>query len=602
MKNKNEKLHKFLFCIPFVLFFCVLPFVVYYALYESRLSEFAWAPEEPWAVDFYLYYKQMAFFVFTVILLLLMIYLVLLRKKCGELSTTTIPWKQLIPVGVYFVLTLVSSLFSKYKKVAFAGCDGQFESFFVITGYLLLLLYIVLWIRTEKDLQTICSILGVLFGLSAVLGLLQVTGNNPMNMEWFQRLVTPKGYLESGATITSVFGVRSVSLFAYNPNYAGVLLALMSVFCFGYILTEKNFRKLMVELLLLVALLVSLIGTGSKAGFLTFGVVAIIAVLFFQRRIRKCWYVVFPVAACIIICCLLFIRNSDIPLLNNIKTALSIEKQELNPLQKMITAPDGVYFTYKDASFRVSFEVEEGSFDFSVVEDGEEIPLVLSADQTYYSLQHPVLTDVTIRPGLINEVLPLFVITMNGREWMFVKASQEENVYYYLNQYLRLEKLDVVERFGFEGYENLASTRGLLWSLTIPLLKKSILLGTGADTFACFFPQNDYKNFYYYYGDAVASSRPHSMYLKIGVESGILALAALLVFWGWYIVQSTRIYLKGNITTPTARIGFACFLAVVLYLICGISNDSMITVAPVFWGILGIGIAANKLQKEATVH
>ena len=155
-----------------------------------------------------------------------------------------------------------------------------------------------------------------------------------------------------------------------------------------------------------------------------------------------------------------------------------------------------------------------------------------------------------------------------------------------------------VERAGFRGRESFATYRGLIWSMTLPLLKDTVLLGTGTDTFACYYPQNNYKDLYYYTGDVTASSRPHSLYLKVAVESGVVALLAMLVFFGWYLIQSLKIYWKGEFTSLSARVGFACFLAVTVYLVCGLTNDSMITVAPVFWGILGIGMAANRIIKS----
>lgn len=600
MKSKKNKLNKFLIWSPVVLLFCVLPFVTYYALYETRLSDFAWTPENKLATDFYLYYKQIFFFCISAFTLLVLCYLLYANKKNKTLFQNNLSWKMLLPLGIYLLLTLVSSLFSKYKWISFTGSDGQFESFFAIAGYILFFLYMLLTICTEEDLQTVLRIVCVFFGISALLGLLQFTGNNPLHWEWFQRLITPEGYLESGATITSVFENNRVSLFSYNPNYAGVLLALSAAGCFGVLVTEKKLRNFVIESLLLIALVISLVGTSSKAGLLTFVAVAAVSLIFVGRKNEKFKYILGALAgAAILGCVLLFTVGSNLPLVQQVKGLLTSEKIQANPIQKMETTKEGVNFIYRDVSFSVAFDYTEGSFDFEVLENGTNaIPLVLSENREVYYLDHSSLSDVTIRPGLINRVLPLFTITLNGREWMFIKAVDEENIYYYLNQYLKLEELHDVERIGFQGRESFATYRGLIWSMTFPVMKDTILLGTGADTFACYYPQNNYKDLYYYTGDATASTRPHSMYLKIAVESGVIALLALLVFFGWYMIQSLRLYWKTEFTSLSSRIGFACFLAVTVYLICGITNDSMITVAPVFWGILGIGIAANGMQKE----
>ena len=80
-------------------------------------------------------------------------------------------------------------------------------------------------------------------------------------------------------------------------------------------------------------------------------------------------------------------------------------------------------------------------------------------------------------------------------------------------------------------------------------------------------------------------SKPHSMYLQIATETGVISLLAILTFWGYYLIQSAKIYWNNNFNSLSKRLGFGCFLTVLVYLGCGISNDTMISVAPVFWCI-----------------
>lgn len=581
--------------LPIVLLFCVQPFIVYYKLYESRLSSFAWAPENPLATDFYLYYKQICFLILSGIAFLFTIFLSIQSKKNKSYIGLRKQRNMLIPLGIYTLFTVLSGIFSEYKYITFTGSDGQFESLWTLLGYLIFVIYFLLILNTERAFHVVSNCLVVLLALVALLGILQFTGNDPIHWEWFQKLITPKGYLETGHTVTSVFESNQVYLFAYNPNYAGVLLALLSGFCFGMLVTEKSTLKRILEIILLLGLVISLIGTGSKAGLLTCIVVVLIGFSFRLKVLWKYWYLVIPAITLVVEVLLLSINFSDLPIVDNIKAALTVEKQDPNPLEQMVTEKEHVDFKYKGVSFSVSFEYQEGMFDFRVIEDSKQIPIRLSENREVYYLEREGLEDVTIRPALIEDALPLFVITLNNQEWMFVKTRQE---YQYLNQYLRLESLSDIERLGFYGYEEFASCRGLIWSMTLPLLKDTLLLGTGADTFACYYPQNNYKDLHYYNGEALASSRPHSMYLKTAVESGVISMMALFVFFICYLIQSVKIYRKAKFNSLSSRIGFSCFIAVTIYLICGLSNDSMITVAPVFWGILGIGMAANKVTTE----
>jgi len=502
----------------------------------------------------------------------------------------------LVPLGIYALLATISSIFSDYRWISFTGSDGQFESLFAILGYLVCCIYILITLYDENRIKIFEKIIWILLLLVACLGILQFTGNDPIRWQWFQKLITPNGYLENGYTITSLFEENRVSLFSYNPNYAGVLLALLSGFCYGMLITEKNIKKCILEAILLLGLLVALIGTSSKAGILTFITTAILSLVFMRKKIKHFGQIVSVIGLFAVLgTVILFTLGAKLPLVSQLKGLFSSKNQQQNPLEEMVTEHEKVCFKYNGISFSVAFDFQEENFIFNVLEGSTMIPLRLSENRDVYYLERQGLDDVTIHPGIIDDTLPLFVITLNGREWMFVKTDQQ---YYYLNQYLRLEDLQSVERFGFKGYERIATDRGLIWSMTLPLLKESLLLGTGADTFACYYPQNNYKDLYYYVGDAVASSRPHNMYLKIAVESGVTALVALLVFFCWYWIQSVKIYWREDFSALSARIGFACFIAVTIYLICGLTNDSMISVAPVFWCIQGVGLAVNYMNKN----
>ena len=88
------------------------------------------------------------------------------------------------------------------------------------------------------------------------------------------------------------------------------------------------------------------------------------------------------------------------------------------------------------------------------------------------------------------------------------------------------------------------------------------------------------------------------MYLQIGVQTGVLSLIAFLVFYAIYFFQSLRLYLGGRFESFAAQAGVGIFIGTVGYMVCGISNDSMITVSPVFWTLIGIGFAANALARK----
>jgi hypothetical protein len=68
-----------------------------------------------------------------------------------------------------------------------------------------------------------------------------------------------------------------------------------------------------------------------------------------------------------------------------------------------------------------------------------------------------------------------------------------------------------------------------------------------------------------------------------------------------YIIDSIKLYaLKKQYEMPQ-MLGATTCLGVVGYLFAGIFNDSVVSVAPVFWIVLGVGVALNFMNRE-TLH
>ena len=163
---------------------------------------------------------------------------------------------------------------------------------------------------------------------------------------------------------------------------------------------------------------------------------------------------------------------------------------------------------------------------------------------------------------------------------------------------------DIISRICREGWQKLFkmfggfSGRGYIWSKSVPLLKKFLFLGSGPDTFTFVFPLMDAVDMNQGgYGNQVIT-KPHSMYLQTGIQTGMISLLAWLIFYGWYFVESFRLYFRKEYATFSEKLGVGIMIATASYMISGIANDSNPSVAPIYWGILGIGIAANEVVKR----
>ena len=161
-------------------------------------------------------------------------------------------------------------------------------------------------------------------------------------------------------------------------------------------------------------------------------------------------------------------------------------------------------------------------------------------------------------------------------------------------------ELEEVASIGFKGKERLGSARGYIWSRTLPLIKERPLLGYGPDAFAFAFPQNDLLGKWYAYRTPnMTVDKPHNLYLQIAVNQGLIALGAFLVLVGTYIVNAIKVYAFRRDYSSKEIVGIALFLAIIGYLGAGIFNDSIVSVAPIFWILLGTGMSINYMvQKE----
>lgn len=92
----------------------------------------------------------------------------------------------------------------------------------------------------------------------------------------------------------------------------------------------------------------------------------------------------------------------------------------------------------------------------------------------------------------------------------------------------------------------------------------------------------------------------HNIYLQMGIQIGVISLLEFLAFYFYmmYLIHSIRSYTKGKCDTYSSQLGVAIFLASIEYLIVGITNDSTITVALIFWILIEIGMSMNRIVIE----
>ena len=200
-----------------------------------------------------------------------------------------------------------------------------------------------------------------------------------------------------------------------------------------------------------------------------------------------------------------------------------------------------------------------------------------------------------LTPTMVDNSTLAIDITVDGHNWYFTK--NEDGEYCFLNQAGKLERYKSPE-FSHLFHDNAFSGRGHIWDGVLPILPKYLFVGSGANTFMFAYPQNDYIYREYNSMQNSFDVKAHSLYLQQWVENGLIGLCAFLVFCLVYLLNCIRIYRKANLHESNTWIGIGLFAGVTAYLIVGIANDSNVCTAPVFWILLGLGMAVNRIIAE----
>ena len=174
-----------------------------------------------------------------------------------------------------------------------------------------------------------------------------------------------------------------------------------------------------------------------------------------------------------------------------------------------------------------------------------------------------------------------------------------KNGFGFINPRGYVVEIEDAKHIDFQGYEMWGGGRGYKWSRSLPLLTESWLIGFGADTYAMHFPQNDYVAKLRYFGKMnIVIDTPHNMFLHTAINTGMISVLSKFLIIALYAYSSIKLLRKSNMFSDIEKIAVAIFCAIVAYLISGITTDSLISVAPVFWILLGTGIAVNSSIKK----
>lgn len=570
-KKSREPFHDGL--VPLLLLICVLPLITYLVVYDCGYSEYLWYGGDGLRTDVYSYVKSRFFMVAAVFCAGILVFrAVLYREKLR-------PWKGCIPLLGYAVMVCLSAVFSQNPTAAFSGNLDSFENALVLVGYAVVCVYAYQMMDTEKDYRIIWGGILAVLAVMGVQGILQIVNIDLLDMEWVQRLImSEEAFAVYGGRAEHTFTYNTVYLSLYNPNYAGVYMTMMLSVTGVMALTEPERGRKVFYALSAVLSAVLMWFTYSRSTLVSTAVgCAVLAVCMGRKNHGRALKYLFAGAALVAAALVAADGAAGFPYLSGL-----IDEDAAEPLERMLTTDKGLELTYGGETWlftieedHVSIRDKEGKVLVRAAE-GEEAPLDFE-DGAYI---YPVQGDYGLEFWMY-----LAQISME-----FVKT---DDGYFYRTLGGKLDRMTKIDRVDFHGLEYLGSGRVYIWSRTLPLLKKYLLLGSGPDTFAESFPQNDYA------GKVVYSNNPgrivekgHNDFLTKWVQTGMISVLFCAAFYMILVRRSFRAYAGLSEYRFSERLGLGCFIACVCYIAGSLFNDSTIQTAPLFWVCAGIALGA----------
>lgn len=603
-KKDEESLSNYIIALALILVTGVVPAV-------CRLATVAVSPIENSLIrsatkiyDVFSYNKSIFICVLAVIILLSFGLEILTETEHRKINFKQ---PQFIMIGVYALMVIASSVFSAYKPVAFNGISERYEGMWVLLAYVVLFLSAQIFIDNKKHL----SLILVGFFLSALIvggiGFFQFFNIDLFKTDFGVKLITGDLY-ESVKSLNIKF--TDVYSTLYNPNCVGMYSAMLAPFfiALALFLPVKNPIKY-ASVIFVAIMLVNVVGSSSAGGLVGFAValmvmaLVFVADMFFNKKYKTkpalYWSAFGAVVLAVIIGlgAVFAVPSINAKFNSVVASAINSEGKTDYVFKEFRVEENKAIITTANGDITVAYDKANNKADVYDV-NGEMVEavnaqnvkdtngVVLYSYENINGLAGESKVQVGNNQLLFNNgnVTFLFKIDENGNLTALSKKSQPVTVE------------DNADAMLFDNMIYFATGRGYIWSRSIPVALKHFIIGSGPDTFAFEFPQNDIFEKIKVLGNPyIIVDKPHSIYLQSAINTGCISLIALLALFFYYIYNSFKSILTKNNSGFAFAVKIAVLTGVCGYLVAGLATDSVVSVAPVFWVLLGTGYAANKL-------
>lgn len=553
------------------------------------LGKYPWFPDGEFQYDFFMYWKSIVFLILAAGMLLILIDRWLIR------GIRIRNWKYFIPLFIYAGLTVLSTLLSADRTLSLKGMWQQYESVWVLLGYVVAAFYCAQVVENMKDARFMLWSVAAGAVVPGLIGLTQLFGRDFFYTGVGKALLSAgmdSAAKEAMQYLYSGNGASKVYMASYTPNYAGVYLVLVLPVVAVLTITAASRAAKIFGSILFVLLCVCLYGSGSRTGLVISGILVIIAGIFVQvnRGGSEKKRLIYPVICVVLVLAVLngydLAKNHSI--IKGVKESVQKTTYDLEEIQP---GKDGVTIKYKDNTLELKPEMTEMGQTLNAVSNGrDQLAAIWDTDSQCFRFRDSVYEKLDF-DAYSQDGTDYIMIRQGDITWNFLK-EQGSDSYVYLNQYGKEDEIRNAKAVLW-GHERAFSGRGYIWGRTIPLISKHLLWGSGPDTFAAEFPQTDYvmkanTSLSMY---QQLPTRAHSMYLQSALQTGVISAICLIIFWLRYLITYVKKSRKPSGQQSDAVLELGIFLGILGFLLMGIMNDSNLATAPVFWCLMGTGIA-----------
>ncbi len=594
--------------IPATFFTAFIIIITRMKTYERPMDQFFWSGGDNQLADFFSYYKMVAIIAVAILALILISYRVFIQAFYIKRSYAY------VPMAIYLVFVLLSYAFSDYKIFALWGWNDRFEGTLSLLGYMIMLFYIINSVNSEKNVRWIIYPLAVTSALLSILGLTQAMDYDFFRTAIGKKFITPSWFWDQVDSLNFTFQNKEIYQTVYNINYVSFYLTLL-IPLFGMLFIksimkgkEEALWKKITWATLFTLLVFNLIGSASSGGLMGVAVAVFIALLVLNKRIIK-WRK--PVLILIILTVIVAGASYErwIPELTvairgvlgtqEVRSDLSANKTDNAKVDYIVTSGQSIIVSLENNEIIFETFLDDHSSLKASDSSGKALSIIPTNVSPVYRIDDDRFKVITVRSAKDGSQNDYIVIGTDGNEWPFMITREGPKYLTGLGELINLRKVDA---YGWKDNQEFGSGRGYIWSRTVPMLKDTILLGHGADTYSAYFPHDDYVGKYnsgsFSSNINIVVDKPHNMYMGIMIGTGGISMISLLSIWIFYIIQSINIYRRETYESFYAFVGAGIFLGICGFLTAATVNDSSVSVTPIFYGLLGTGIAINMILKN----